>query len=299
MRHQSVNWYLLILSISDCIILIGAFFVLTLPRLGEILQFWQAIAISYYTTPQMYAFMTLAQTISVWMTAAMSIHRFIGVCMPFKASTILSKKNVKRLIFCVIMASILFNTTRFFEVSISGVCYMMPIGVELPVLAPTALRMNPLYHKIFYAWAYTIIMFIIPFTILIVVNSRVIVAIHKSRQVHAKLNVCDDAARKQELAKEISTSIMLVAIVLAFLTCNTLAFVVNIMEKLELHDLYIMFVPWSNLLVTCNASINICIYCMFSDKYRQLLCYYLQFLKCRRKEDSFQMISTFDFPSKF
>uniref|UniRef100_A0A914CX02 G-protein coupled receptors family 1 profile domain-containing protein n=1 Tax=Acrobeloides nanus TaxID=290746 RepID=A0A914CX02_9BILA len=222
MRHQSVNWYLLILSISDCIILIGAFFVLTLPRLGEILQFWQAIAISYYTTPQMYAFMTLAQTISVWMTAAMSIHRFIGVCMPFKASTILSKKNVKRLIFCVIMASILFNTTRFFEVSISGVCYMMPIGVELPVLAPTALRMNPLYHKIFYAWAYTIIMFIIPFTILIVVNSRVIVAIHKSRQVHAKLNVCDDAARKQELAKEISTSIMLVAIVLAFLTCNTL-----------------------------------------------------------------------------
>jgi hypothetical protein len=50
----------------------------------------------------------------------------------------------------------------------------------------------------------------------------VILAIHRSRQVHAKLNVYDDGTRKQELAKEISTSIMLVAIVLAFLLCNTL-----------------------------------------------------------------------------
>ena len=35
---------------------------------------------------------------------------------------------------------------------------------------------------------------------------------------------------------------MLVAIVVAFLTCNTLAFVVNIMEKLELHTFYVLLV---------------------------------------------------------
>jgi hypothetical protein len=85
-------------------------------------------------------------------------------------------------------------------------------------------------------------MFAIPFTILIVVNSMVICAIHKSRKIHAKLNVRDDGARKQELAKEISTSIMvlrirlikrnisnnfqLVAIVMAFLLCNTLVILI-------------------------------------------------------------------------
>lgn len=60
------------------------------------------------------------------------------------------------------------------------------------------------------------------------------------------------------------------------------AFVVNIMEKLELYELYVMFVPWSNMLVMTNASVNICIYCMFSDKYRKLMVHYLNFF-CQRR----------------
>lgn len=166
--------------------------------------------------------MALAQTVSVWMTAAMSLHRFVGVCLPFKASQILETRNVQALIAGVIILSVLFNITRFFEVEVVAICRMIPINAELPVLRPTELRMNRLYVKIFYEWAYTFIMFICPFAVLIIVNSLVILAIHRSRQVHAKLNVHDDGTRKQELAKEISTSIMLVAIVISFLLCNTL-----------------------------------------------------------------------------
>lgn len=60
--------------------------------------------------------MTLAQTISVWMTSAMSFHRFIGVCLPYRAGTILHTHNIRMLIICVLFTSALFNTTRFFEV---------------------------------------------------------------------------------------------------------------------------------------------------------------------------------------
>lgn len=91
--------------------------------------------------------MTLAQTISVWMTAAMSVHRFVGVCLPFKAGNLLDTRNVKILIGSVIVLSVLFNTTRFFEVEVVEVCRMVPINVELPVLKPTDLRTNPLYVK--------------------------------------------------------------------------------------------------------------------------------------------------------
>ncbi|KAE9550986.1 hypothetical protein FO519_005801 [Halicephalobus sp. NKZ332] len=298
MRQQPINWYLLILAISDFVILSSAFFVLSMPRLGEVLEFWKATSLSYNATPIMYALMTVAQTVSVWMTVAMSLHRFVGVCLPFKAATVLDTSNVKKLIATVLIFSFLFNTTKFFEVYISKVCFMIPINVELPFLQQTYLRENPLYRKIFYEWAYTLVMFVIPFSILIVVNTMVIVAIHRSRRVHAKLNVYDDGTRKQELAKEISTSIMLVAIVLAFLTCNTLAFVINIMEKFEIRDLYVTFVPWSNILVMVQSSVNVCIYCLFSDKYKQLLFYYLQFLRCRRKNESFQMIPGSFFPNE-
>uniref|UniRef100_A0A914RWQ0 G-protein coupled receptors family 1 profile domain-containing protein n=1 Tax=Parascaris equorum TaxID=6256 RepID=A0A914RWQ0_PAREQ len=47
MRIQPVNWYLMLLAISDSVILIGAFFVLTLPRLGEVLTWWNATALRW------------------------------------------------------------------------------------------------------------------------------------------------------------------------------------------------------------------------------------------------------------
>ncbi|KAF7624785.1 G_PROTEIN_RECEP_F1_2 domain-containing protein [Meloidogyne graminicola] len=281
MRKQSVNWYLLVLGTSDFVILLGAFSVLTLPRLSEILVWWTGTAISYYITPIFYAFMTMAQTISVWMTVAMSLHRFIGVCFPYQSGRVLTTRNVKGIIGGVILTAVLFNICRFFEKVTFQVCWMEPIGVELPVLRMTELRKNEFYRKLFYEWAYTLIMFVIPFTVLIGVNSMVILAIHKSRKIHAKLNVREgNGARKQELAKEISTSIMLVSIVIAFLLCNTLAFAVNLLEKLDFQGLlYIRLVPWSNWLVLCNASINICIYCIFSERYRSLLFYYLRCFK--------------------
>lgn len=62
---------------------------------------------------------------------------------------------------------------------IADVCHMVPIDAELPVLKPTELRMNKLYRKIFYEWAYTLIMFAVPFSALIIVNTMVIIAIHR------------------------------------------------------------------------------------------------------------------------
>ncbi|TMS38460.1 hypothetical protein L596_005180 [Steinernema carpocapsae] len=69
---------------------------------------------------------------------------------------------------------------------------------------------------------------------------------------------------------------MLVAIVLLFLSCNTLAFVVNLLENLGMdNDLYVSLVTYNNLLVMVNASCNIFIYILFSDKYRLLIQHYL------------------------
>ncbi|WKY08024.1 hypothetical protein Q1695_007486 [Nippostrongylus brasiliensis] len=42
MSSSSINWYLAVLSASDTLILISAFFVLSLPRLGEYLTWWRA-----------------------------------------------------------------------------------------------------------------------------------------------------------------------------------------------------------------------------------------------------------------
>uniref|UniRef100_A0A7E4WA33 G_PROTEIN_RECEP_F1_2 domain-containing protein n=1 Tax=Panagrellus redivivus TaxID=6233 RepID=A0A7E4WA33_PANRE len=273
MRNSPINWYLAILSCSDTVILLSAFFVLALPRLGEYIMAWEATSFSYVIAPYFYGLMTMAQTVSVWMTVGMSLHRYTGVCFPFQSINILRRKRVIGFILGLISFSIAFNTTRFMEVKVVNNCYRSNIGAMMPVLVPTDLRLDKMYRLIFFGWAYTIMMFVVPFSILIIVNTTVGFTIRRSNRMHTYQT--SDASAKKAEAKERQTTIMLIAIVMLFLSCNTLAFVVNILENINAADeLYNTLVCFNNLLVIVNASSNIFIYMLFSDKYRILLQYY-------------------------
>ncbi|VDN55764.1 unnamed protein product [Dracunculus medinensis] len=47
MFSSSINWYLAVLSCSDTLILFSAFFVLSLPRIGEYSKLWSATSLRY------------------------------------------------------------------------------------------------------------------------------------------------------------------------------------------------------------------------------------------------------------
>ncbi|VDK42482.1 unnamed protein product [Anisakis simplex] len=208
------------------------------------------------------------------MTTGMSVHRYIGVCLPFKASFLLETKRVRIFIISLLVFSLLFNTTRFFEVRVVNNCFRRNINAYIPVLSPSDLRLNATYRLIFFGWAYTILMFIVPFSILIILNSQVLFAVRRSNRLHNRGS--QDEGTKRADRKERQTSIMLVAIVLVFLSCNTLAFVVNILENVGYeNEIYVSLVTYNNFLVIVNASCNIAIYMLFSDKYRLLLRHYL------------------------
>ncbi|CAJ0574581.1 unnamed protein product, partial [Mesorhabditis spiculigera] len=273
MSSSSINWYLAALSVSDTIILIASFVVLCAPRLAEYLTMWKVGYWSYLATPIMYGIMTIAQTASVYLTVGVSVHRYIGVCHPYKAPQLLPKKRVAYVIIGIIAFSILFNITRLFEVNVSNVCYRVNIDYYMPHLIPTLLRQANMYKLIFHGWMHTLIMFIVPFLLLIGFNSMVLHAVRRSRRMHAAGGGESDEMSKKAERKERQTSIMLVAVVILFLACNTLCFISNIYENLEI-PLEVL-VTTSNFLVIINASVNICIYMLFSEKYRLLLRHYL------------------------
>ena len=58
------------------------------------------------------------------------------------------------------------------------------------------------------------------------------VALRRSNRLHYHSGSTDEAGKRME-RKERQTSIMLIVIVLIFMACNTLAFVVNILENVE------------------------------------------------------------------
>lgn len=85
MRTMLVNHFLLALGISDLVLLICNLFFLILPVI--VLKtdsfFWNDLfpVIIRYSYP----FALTAQTAGVYLTVLVSVHRFLGVCYPFKA----------------------------------------------------------------------------------------------------------------------------------------------------------------------------------------------------------------------
>ncbi|CAI5449165.1 unnamed protein product [Caenorhabditis angaria] len=278
MASSSINWYLAVLSASDTVILVSSFFVLTLPRFGEFFSFWIGSYISYSLTPYMFPIMTTAQTCSVYMTVGVSIHRYIGVCHPYKSVEWLPKKRVTWFIAGLIAFSSIYNIPKFFEVRVADVCYRKAIDYYLPLLRPTEMRNSDMYMLIYQNWISIIVMYFIPFALLIGLNSRVLGAVRRSRKMHmvSQCGTEGEEFSKKADRKERQTSIMLISIVVIFIACNTLSFVCNILEIMKIEDELLEYmVLVNNTLVIINASSNIAIYMLFSDKYRTLLRYYI------------------------
>jgi hypothetical protein len=95
-------------------------------------------------------------------------------------------------------------------------------------------------------------------------------------------------AKKASDSKERQTTAVLIALVIVFLCCNTLAFLANIMENLgfDSSPAYNSIVLLNNVLVIVNASSNVFIYMLFSEKYRRLLHLYLYSIYKGRKDEN-------------
>lgn len=293
MRTSLLNWYLAFLSLSDIMVLLTGFFFISLPRIGEYFDKFYLVNFANTIVLVSYPVANVAQTCSVWLTIAMSAHRFVGVCLPFKAARICSKRNCRLAIIFVLIFSLLFNVTRFCELKLAE-CYAEELDYLLITPNITELRDWDMYRHVYMVWCCSIVMFFLPFILLIALNTAVILAIQNTTKLHQSLGSDYSVSKKREIAKEVSTSIMLVGVVVVFLVCNTLAFVANVLEMVDTYrtqddkdrfgesNFYKIMVDASNMLVMLNAAINIFVYCSFSQRFRLLLNHYIS-LGCFRE----------------
>lgn len=129
--------------------------------------------------------------------------------------------------------------------------------------------------KIYYSGLYLVTHFLVPFSVLAAVNGKMVYSIHQARQQRRMLSHSEK--------KEHRTAAMMGAVVFMFVCCNTLTFVLNFLEQVD-KNLFqypstkiLMFTlnDVSNLLVLINAAATFGFYYACSQKYRQLLHYYI------------------------
>ncbi|KAM3717634.1 FMRFamide receptor [Dirofilaria immitis] len=286
-----------------------------------------------------YPLARIAQTCGVYLTLFVSVHRYLGVCHPFQAKRWITGKPVKCAIFGSILFSFIINSTTWLELTVVP-CYSKEFHQLSRHIQLTELQMDYMYGIVMKVITYTLVMFIFPFLILIIVNTRIILALKHSSNMRAlhtsrksllsKINNSQKSNQNQmavilnqsyastalqfsatnfsnfrpmmprvtkpttsyhSSTRDSSVTLMLLAIVAMFLTCNGLAFCNNIIEILifvdkidssENESAFEKSVEIANILVSLNSATSIFIYLIFSSKYRLIVKEYLGLKKVHK-----------------
>ena len=237
---------------------------------------------------------------TIFMTVAISIERFLGICYPLHLPPANRKAWYYVLpIFCL---SILVNLPKFFEGEITyeeeDDSFMREIGMMaegffnistadsayVPQVKLTELRLDSNYIKYYVTYCRIFFTVIIPFIALLTINLRIIADLNKLKS--------KPFGSQRKLWKEVNMFMVLLSIVVIFICCSAPRTIIDIWEFYHLeaivtcNDLYLrgdsyhLFLPerWieclthvSHFTTILNSSINFLVYCLVGHNFRKQL----------------------------
>ena len=153
----------------------------------------------------------------------------------------------------------------------------------------TDLVKHGVYTILYRISCYFLLMYLIPVVIMIILNTRLLIALRKSYGEREHITN-GSLVNKRAQSDQRSITAVVVAVVVAFITCNILAMTSHLLWSLhecfsELSHLETVrryFANISNVAVTLNSAINFLIYCVFSASFRQKCV--AMFCKCMAKK---------------
>jgi len=263
------------LSVFDTVFLTCILLQYSLPSLSDAYLTWLLPHITPYILPVIH----ITLTGSVYTVVAVAIERFLTVCFPFKQCHMC---NGLGYILPIIAFSILYNTTKFFEIEtiyLEHTDYQLDSNgtnistvVIYPWLNATDLRQDPAYAKYVVFILNFVVMGLVPVLMLAVLNFFIYRSISRATATHN--NISSAHRRDGTMAR------LLMAIVVVFLCCHSTKIIVNFYEavqmvqygRLEEHPAWVMIlVKVNHVLLTINSATNIVIYSYKDFKFRTVI----------------------------
>lgn len=171
---SSINYLLIGLARCDTVLIITSILLFGLPSIytatGYLFQY--NFKVYPMIAPFLFPIAMISQTVSVYLTLIVTLERFVAVCHPLQARSLCTCGRARLYVIVVIVFSVLYNMTRFWEVMIVE---CMHVEIKRPVkrVFPSPLRNNRVYINVYIHWMYLIFMYFIPFGFLAVLNTAI------------------------------------------------------------------------------------------------------------------------------
>ena len=174
LRSSPFNRLLLALAIIDCMFIMPGTIIYTAKAFS-----WEAAWYNQIFPVFLYPFTDIALCSSIYMTVAIAVERYIGLCRPFRRLS--GSCSAKTYITPVIIIALVLNIPKFFE---SETVYRNIKGSNktATTIGVTALRLHPNYITYYGMWTRLLVTGVLPLFLLAFLNSKIYLAIRKSKQ---------------------------------------------------------------------------------------------------------------------
>ena len=213
----------------------------------------------------------IAQTGTIWFTTILAADRYVAISRPFKALTLCTLQNAKRVTIGLSISALLFNVPRFFYYfkvalhSNNNSTFIAHVKIELPGFDAD------LYRYIYHIGLTFIFLYIVPLTSLSILNAKLIKTLRVARRARKHISI----NRRSSLTKQNTTvTLNLVIVITKFIVCETPDFISSMMGAIPLtayHSEYKMFNTIKEMLLVFNSAVNFYIYCKFNTRFRENL----------------------------
>ena len=221
-----------------------------------------------------------SQTCTIWLVMLMAIDRYLVVVYPLNATVWCSITNAKRIVICMAIFAALFNIPRWIHY------YQMSFGAGAAVASSTLISHTSgeveyiwneeLYRKVYHVSLTIIMLFLIPLTITIVLNTKLIWTIGQARKKRIQMQASNSRQKQQGVSNKTNTNLTLMVIIIisVFVICQFPDLVASVIGAGDFEvdkTTYSYYATCKEALLTLNSAINFFIYCIFYKHFREHL----------------------------
>lgn len=210
---------------------------------------------------------SVAHSAGCWITVLVTFNRYVSVCLPYKVHAISSMSKVRIQLISLIIFVIVFNLPTFCDNYL--VQEDSDSNTTILVRHYTKMGANKTYQIVYKSLLFYLLMYVIPLIALIVLTVRLTVTLKETTKRRAEMTNKEVSSRE--------TTVMLVAVVIVFIACQSLVPLRRVLEAtlqpqyLQCPYLYFYYAEINVTLVIFNSACNFVIYCIFGKRFRQSL----------------------------